>query len=54
MCIRDRYKDEAIKKSYKITDPGRDGWRISEGGTGRALPTTCCEYNNVNDNLSKT
>ena len=24
-------------------DPGRDGWRIIEGGTENTLPTQCCE-----------
>ena len=24
-------------------DPGRDGWRIFEGGTGSTLPMPCCE-----------
>ena len=24
-------------------DPGRDGWRIFEGGIGSTLPMACCE-----------
>ena len=26
-------------------NPGRDGWRIFEGGTGSTLPMPCCKGN---------
>ena len=39
MCIRDSI----------WVDPGRDGWRIFEGGTGSTLPTSCREDDDEDD-----
>ena len=35
MCIRDRYTGVWV-------DPGRDGWRVFEGGTASTLSVPSC------------
>ena len=35
------WKYEPIEPGW--IDPGRDDWRIFEGGTGSTLPMPCCE-----------
>ena len=42
MCIRDRYTGVWI-------DPGRDGWRIFEDGTGSTSLMPCCEADGNGD-----
>ena len=32
-------------------DPGRDGWKIFEGGTAGTLPMLCCEDDNDDDEI---
>ena len=42
MCIRDR--DTGV-----WVDPGRDGWKIFEDGTGNTLPMPCREDDEEED-----